>query len=185
MKAPKDSAARSPNQQTTINWRRDWSRLLGGGLVTLAVVLGTAFLSAAPAWQSLPEGTALLRVSFAYSGERNCRDRTEDELAALAVNMRMAQVCDRRRNPIAVTIMIDDNPLYDATVTPSGLAGSGPSRLYESFALPAGEHDIHVTLRADAARDEITHEADFPLTLASGQSAAIDFDATAGEFVLR
>ncbi len=185
MKAPKDKPSKSPDRQTTIDWARDWPRLLKGGVITLAVVLGTAWLSANPSWQSLPEGSAVLRVSFAYSGARNCRDRTEEEIAALPRNMRTAQECSRRRNPVGVAILIDGSPIYDETVRPSGLAGSGPSRLYESFVLPAGNHGVTVTLRADAGDAEVTHAADFTLALAPGDSAAIDFDATAGEFVLR
>ncbi len=185
MKAPKDAPSKAPDPRTDIDWRHDWARLLGGGLVTVAVVVGTAVLSAWPDWQSLPEGSTVLRVSFQYSGERDCRTRTEEELAALPRNMRLAEECSRRRNPIGVAIMIDGRPLYDETVKPSGLAGSGPSRLYERFVLPAGDHGIHVSLRADGNSDEITHEAEFALSLAPGASAAIDFDSTAEEFVLR
>lgn len=185
MKAPKDAASKAPDPKTDIDWRRDWARLLGGGLVTLAVVIGTAAVSAWPDWQSLPEGSAVLRVSFQYSGQRDCRTRTEEELAALPRNMRLAEECSRRRNPVGVAIMIDGSPLYDETVKPSGLAGSGPSRLYETFVLPAGDHGIHVSLRPDANSAVITHEAEFTLSLAPGMSAAIDFDSTAGAFVLR
>jgi len=185
MSAPKDPATRSPDRRTVIDWRRDWPRLLGGGVVTLGVVLGTAWLSAGPAWQSLPEDSAMLRVSFAYSGDRDCRTRTEEELEALPRNMRMAQECSRRRNPVGVAITLDGAAIYDETVKPSGLAGSGPSRLYERFVLPAGTHEVAVALRADAGAPEVTHAAAFTLALAPGEAAAIDFDATAGAFVLR
>lgn len=185
MKAPIDPASKAPEKHTRIDWHRDWPRLLGGGLVTLALVVGVAWLSANPAWQSLPEDSAVLRVSFAYSGERNCRDRTEEELAALPRNMRQAQLCERRRNPVGVAITIDGDPILDETAEPSGLAGSGPSRIYERFVLPAGEYEVSVSLRANANEPEVTYEAGFNLVLAPGASAAIDFDATAGKFVLR
>ncbi|MBW7920776.1 MAG: hypothetical protein H3C51_01595 [Rubellimicrobium sp.] len=186
--AARDTGARpdkSRDKHTRIDWRRDWPRLLGGLVVTLGVVLATAWFSARPDWQSLPEGNAVLRVSFAYSGERDCRDRTEEEIAALPRNMRTAQECSRRRNPVGVAILIDGDPIFDEVVKPSGLAGSGPSRLYESFVLPAGDHEIAVTLRANGNEAEVTHAADFTLALASGEAAAIDFDATAEQFVLR
>lgn len=184
-KATGERPDKSPDRQTDINWIRDWPRLLGGLVVSVGVVLATAWASASPDWQSLPEGSAVLRISFAYSGERNCRDRTEEEIAALPRNMRMAQECSRRRNPVGVAILIDGTPIYDEVVKPSGLAGSGPSRMYERFTLPAGEHAVTVALRANAAEPEVTHTADFTLALAAGASAAIDFDATVGEFVLR
>lgn len=186
--ARKDQGERpdkSPDKHRTIDWARDWPRLIGGGVVTLGVVLATAWFSAHPDWRSLPEGSAVLRVSFAYSGARDCRDRTEEELAALPRNMRTAQECSRRRNPVGVVILIDGAPIYDETVKPSGLAGSGPSRLYERFVLPEGHHAVEVALRADAGAAEVTHAAAFDLALAAGEAAAIDFDSTAEAFVLR
>ena len=49
--------------------------LLLGGVVMLALILGVAFLSAAPRWRSLPADTALLRLSFTHSGDRSASCR--------------------------------------------------------------------------------------------------------------
>ncbi len=133
----------------------------------------------------MPEGTALLRLSFAYSGVRNCRDRTPEELAALARNMRQKQICERRRLPVEVVMQIDGAPAFQALMQPSGLSGSGPSRIYRRFVVPAGQHRVSVALRADPAVSGFTHEASFDMDLSAGESAAIDFSSTAGNFVLR
>ncbi len=156
-----------------------------GGLVMLAVSLATAWLSAAPDWRSLPRDTALLRLSFTHSGERTCRDRTPQELAELPPNMRLKQLCDRRRPPVYVELEIDGALAYAAELPPSGLAGSGPSRVYERFLLPAGSHAIVVRLRDRPASEGFDHAAATQVTLRPAQSFVIDFRPELGGFVFQ
>jgi len=153
-----------------------------GGAVTLGLCFGVALLSAAPAWQSMPESMALLRLSFTHSGDRSasCRDRTPEELAKLPPNMRATQVCDRRRPPIYVELEVDGKVIYAASSPPSGLAGSGPSRLYERLLLPAGPHDLMVRMRDNPASDGFGYEATRKVDLAAGQSFVIDFRKESG-----
>lgn len=165
-------------------WHSRPRELLLGGAVTLALVLGTAALSAWPAWQSLPEDHALLRLSFTHSGVRNCRDRTEDELASLPRNMRSGQICERRRAPVTVEIDIDGATVFAEDLHPSGIAGSGPSRAYERFELAQGRHSVSLRLRDDPALTEFTHHAQFDIEAVAGESIAIDFDAAGGGFFL-
>ncbi len=153
-----------------------------GGTLTLALCLGVAWLSAAPAWQSVPENMALLRLSFTHSGDRSasCRDRTPEELAKLPPNMRATQTCDRRRPPIYVELEVDGKVIYAAESPPSGLAGSGPSRLYERLLLPAGSHDLTVRMRDNPASEAFGYEATRKVDLKPGQSFVIDFRKDSG-----
>lgn len=153
-----------------------------GGIATLLLCLGVAWLSAAPAWQSVPENMALLRLSFTHSGDRSasCRDRTPEELAKLPPNMRQTQICDRRRPPIYVELEVDGSLVYSAESSPSGLAGSGPSRLYERVLLPAGTHDLTVRMRDNPATDEFGYESTHNVDLKPGQSFVIDFRKDSG-----
>lgn len=165
-------------------WRGRLRHLAAGGAILLATALGTAALSSRPSWQSLPEGHALLRVSFTHSGARTCRDRTGEELAALPPNMRTAQVCDRRRAPVRFELDLDGRPLLAADLPPSGLAGSGPSRIYWRQELPAGPHRLEVRLSDDPALTGFGHVAAFDIRPGPGESVALDFDAAAGGFFL-
>lgn len=160
-----------------------WLNIILGTLLSLGVVLATAAFSAWPAWQSLPADHALIRLSFTVSGVRNCRDRTPEELAALPRNMRQAQVCDRRRAPVLVVMELDGVTVLDALLPAGGLAGSGPSRVYQRFEVPAGDHEIALRLRTDPQATEDTATATRRVTLLPGQSLAIDYDAGAGGFV--
>ena len=175
-----------------MSWASGWAtalrgrtrHLAAGGVVTLAVVLGAATLSAWPAWQSLPEDAALLRLSFTHSGARDCRDRTEEELRRLPPNMRGAQICERRRSPVHIEMDIDGQPVLATDLMPSGLAGSGPSRVYERIELPAGQYALAIRMRDDPAVSGFTHEASFDIMLEPAQSVAVDFDSVRGTFVL-
>ena len=151
--------------------------LVMGGVLTLVFFLGVAWLSASPPWRNTPENMALLRLSFAHSGDRSasCRDRTPEELAKLPPNMRATQICDRRRPPIYVELEVDGALIYAAEIPPSGLAGSGPSRLYERLLLPAGTHNLTVRMNDNPATDAFGYEATRKVDLAPGQSFVIDF----------
>ncbi len=153
-----------------------------GGFVTLVLSLGVAWLSASPAWQTVPENMALLRLSFTHSGDRSasCRDRTPEELAKLPPNMRQTQVCARRRPPIYVELEVDGALIYSAESAPSGIAGSGPSRLYERLLLPAGTHNLTVRMRDNPASEAYGYEAKRKIDLKPGQSFVIDFRKESG-----
>jgi hypothetical protein len=156
--------------------------LVLGGLTTLLLCLGVAWLATHPTWRSLPAETAVLRVSFTHSGDRSgsCRDRTAEELAKLPPNMRNAQVCDRRRPPILVQIEIDGKIIYTAEKAPSGLAGSGPSRVYERLRLPAGAHVLTVRMRDNPRTEGFDYEATRDVVLKPEQSFVIDFRKDSG-----
>ncbi|HMN38398.1 MAG TPA: hypothetical protein PKD49_11915 [Hyphomicrobium sp.] len=167
-----------------IDLRRRARHLVGGGVLSLSLVLAVATLSARPEWQSLPPDTGVVRLSFTHSGARNCRDRTKSELAALPPNMRAAQICDRRRAPVHVEMDVDGRPALAAKLPPSGLAGSGPSRIYDRVELPAGKHRVDLRLNDNPAVPGFAYTAGFDFTLTPGQSVAIDFDAAKGGFFL-
>lgn len=160
-----------------------WPHLIMGTLVSICVVLATAALSAWPAWQSVPAGDALIRLSFSVSGARNCRERTPEELAALPRNMRRPEICDRRRAPVHVAMELDGVPVLDAELPPGGFSGSGPSRIYRRFVVPAGNHDIRLSLQTDPDAPDDVFAATRQVSLVPGQNLAIDFDAGAGGFV--
>lgn len=166
------------------DWRGRARHLAFGGALSLAVVLATAAVSAWPAWQSLPPDVGVVRLSFTHSGARTCRDRTPEELARLPANMRDSQVCDRRRAPVRIEMDVDGQTLVAGDLPPSGLAGSGPSRIYRSLELPAGDHHLAVRMRDDPSAQGFTHEAAFDIDLSPAASLAVDFDATTGRFYL-
>jgi len=161
-----------------------WRHLLAGSLISLIVVSATALFSAWPIWQSLPDDHALLRLSFTKSGVRNCRDRTEEELAALARNMRQPEICERRRAPVYIEMDLNGKTVLTEILSPGGLSGSGPSRVYQRFQLPAGIYAIDLRLRDDPKHEGFTDTATWLVRMDPAQSLAIDYSAVVGGFFI-
>jgi len=158
-------------------------RLTLGTIATTVIIAAVAILSAWPSHRALPEGTAVLKLSFSHGGERSCREMTEAELAKLPPNMRRTEICDRKRPPVYVELDLDGETVYRASLPASGIAGDGPSRVYERFELPVGEHEIAVRLRDTTRAEGFDFVAKRQISLASEQNFAIDFRPDAGGFI--
>ncbi len=124
-------------------------RYLGQVLFFAAVALVIGYFSASPPYARVPPAEALIKLSFAHGAEKKgeCRKLSQEELAKLAPNMRRPTICPRERLPVDIEVVIDGAVAYAARLPPTGLSGDGPSRTYERFVVPAGEHDLILRLR--------------------------------------
>ncbi len=152
-------------------------------LGTLAIVAGVAVLSASPSVRALPEGMAVVKLSFSHGGPRNCRELSVEELSNLPANMRRKEVCDRARAPIYLELDLDGATMLAEELPPSGIAGDGPSRIYRRFTVSAGTHQVAVRLRERAAGSGFDFVAERQITLTEAQSFAIDFRPEMGGFI--
>jgi hypothetical protein len=75
--------------------------------------------------------------------------------------------------------------MFQASLPPSGIAGDGPSRVYERFVLPAGRHDIAVRMRDTRRSEGFDHARRERVELAEDQLFVIDYRPASGEFVFR
>ncbi len=144
------------------------------------------YFSTSPRYAHLPPGTAVVKLSFQHAGQRKeaCRERSAEELAKLAPNMRAASVCPRERAPVNVDVRMDDQPLFAVVAAPAGLAKDGASTVYRRIAVPAGEHRFAARL-TDTADGSGAIDATRSVDLKPGRVLVIDFDAKAGGFVFR
>lgn len=149
-----------------------------------AFVAVVGYLSTSPSYVHLPPGDALLKLSLTHAGQRReaCRERSAEELAKLAPNMRAQTVCPRERVPVTVEVALDGAPLFRIVAPPSGLARDGASTVYRRVEIPAGTHRIAARL-ADGPDGAFNHTADKTFELAPGRVLVIDFDASKGGFV--
>ncbi|MGB3834344.1 MAG: hypothetical protein WA975_21055 [Mesorhizobium sp.] len=152
--------------------------------VLVVVFAGAAGLSNWPRHRSLPEGVGVVTLSFSHGADRKaaCRKATPEELAALPSNMRKPQICPRERPTIRVELDIDGRRAFEADVPPSGIAGDGPSRVHQSFTLPAGRHEVAVRMR-DRPGEDFAWRAGRSFDIAPADHRVIDFRADAGGFV--
>ena len=150
----------------------------GQALGYTAFIAALAYFSTSPPYRHLPPDTALVKVSLQHAGQRKevCRERSAEELAKLAPNMRLATVCPRERVPVTVNI--------ELTVAPSGLARDGSSTLYRRVNVPAGEHRLVAKL-GDAPTAGFNHVKDATVTLKPGEILLLDFDAKEGGWLFR
>jgi hypothetical protein len=144
------------------------------------------YFSASPAYVHLPAGQALVKLSFQHAGERKeaCRERSPEELAKLAPNMRAASLCPRERAPVEVEIEMDGKPLFAIVAPPRGLSRDGASTVYRRIEVPAGTHAFVAKLK-DAPAGGFGYVTDRTIDLASGRVLVIDFDAKEGGWVFR
>ena len=149
-----------------------------------AATLG--WFSTSPAFEPLPPGHALIRVSLNHAGQRKaaCRTRTPEELAKLAPNMRAAEDCPRERAPVRVKVELDGKSVADIVAIPAGLSRDGASVAYRRIPVPAGTHRIRVALADDAAGtfDRVREEE---MRLDPGRVLVVDFEPGKGGIVLR
>jgi hypothetical protein len=152
--------------------------------VAFMTVVG--YFATSPSYEHLPPGMAVVKLSFQHAGQRKeaCRERSAEELAKLAPNMRAASVCPRERAPVNVDVRMDDKPLFAVAAPPSGLAKDGASTVYRRVAVPAGEHRFTARL-TDTADGSGAVDATRTVNLPPGRVLVIDFDAKAGGFVFR
>ena len=145
-----------------------------------------AYFSTEPRFSVVAPEEALVRVSFIHSTQRRqaCRERSAEELAKLAPNMRAALDCPRERSPLLLELELDGKLVLRREVQPSGLRRDGNAVVYERMALPAGRHRIVARLR-DRPEGEFNFIKDETLELAGGRSLIIDFNAAQGGFVFR
>jgi hypothetical protein len=150
----------------------------------LMAILG--YFSTEPRFSAVAPDQALVRVSFIHATQRKqaCRERSAEELAKLAPNMRAAQDCPRERSPLRVEIELDGKVVLQREVQPSGLRRDGNVAVYQRLALPAGRHRIVARLR-DRPEGEFNFTQEQTVELAGGGVLIIDFNAQRGGFVFR
>ena len=151
-----------------------------------AFVAAIGYLSTSPTYVHLPPDEALVKLSFSHAGARKeaCRERSPEELAKLAPNMRAQTVCPRERVPVTVEVVLDGEPLFRVVAPPSGLAKDGASTVYRRVAVPAGTHRIAARL-SDVPDGTFDHRGETTVALPPGHVLVIDFDAGKGGFVFR
>ena len=142
-----------------------------------------AYCSTEPRFSAVAPGDALVRVSFIHATQRKeaCRERSAEELAKLAPNMRASLDCPRERSPLLIEVELDGKVVLHREVQPSGLRRDGNAVIYERMALPAGRHRIIARLR-DRAEGGFNYVRDATLDLPAGRALIIDFNAARGGF---
>lgn len=161
-------------------------RYAGQAVFYAAFAAFIGYFATLPSYRHFPQDRALLRLAFNHGGApvTECRKRTREELAKLPPNMRKPQSCPRGRVPLVVELALDGETIYRDSVQPTGLFGDGPSKIYQKFELPVGQHNIEVRMRDSRRESGFDYERTFDLDLGARHSIVIDFRAEGGGFVI-
>jgi len=162
-------------------------RIAAQFIVIAALFAGVAALSDWPAYSQIPKNSGVVMLTFVHGADRKgeCRRLTPEEIARLPPNMRRVQDCPRGRRPIHVELDVDGRSVFKASLAPTGIAGDGPSRVYQRFVLPAGKHDLAVRMRDTARAEGFDHERRDSVELSADQMLVIDYRPESGSFVFR
>ena len=138
-------------------------------------------------YRQTPRGSAVVMLTFVHGADRKaeCRRLTAEEIQKLPPNMRRVQECPRGRRPVYVELDLAGRTVFQASLPPTGIAGDGPSKVYERFVVPAGSYDIAARMRDTPRTDGFDHERRAIVTLTADQLFVIDFRTESGEFVFR
>ena len=152
--------------------------------VPLMAIIG--YFSTEPRFSDVAPEQALLRLSFIHAAQlkHGCRQRTPEELAKLAPNMRAALDCSRERADVLVELDVDGTTVLRREVKPSGLQHDGNAVVYQRLVLPAGRHRIVARLR-DRPEGEFNFVKERDVDLSAGGVVLIDFNAGQGGFLFR
>lgn len=150
-----------------------------------ALIIG--YFSSSPPYRHLPADQALIKLSFSHEGKlvSACRQRSAEELAKLAPNMRAPMDCPRGRSPVTVEIDLDGTPVYRQVAMASGLSKDGASTVYHRFAVQSGEHRLAIRLNDDARNTGFNYRREEIVSLKPGKVLVIDFNQEAGGITLQ
>lgn len=158
---------------------------VGQLLAYSAFMAFVGYFSILPVYSPFDSRLAQIKVSFHHGGapKVECRRLTPEEIAKLPPNMRRVQDCPREHLPIVVEIELDGRPLYSSSVAPTGVWRDGPSKIYETFAVPAGRHTLVARLRDSRRSEGFDYERAGKIELAPRQNFVVEFRADKGGFL--
>ena len=176
-------------------------RIVGQAVLYGLFIAFVGYFSTSPAYVHMAPDRALIKLSFSHPGQPKapCRERSAEELARLAPNMRIARDCARERSPVAIEFALDGRVHYRELLPPTGFKHDGASTLYRRLSVPAGTHRIEVRLKDDVKEimntigagaahvrlSDYNYAKQAEITLAPGQVFVIDFNARQGGFIFK
>jgi len=151
--------------------------LLGQIAAFILFALGIGYFSNSPSFTYHDPEMALIMVSFSHASERKekCRRFTQEEIAALAPNMRRPMDCPRERVPVYVEVIMDGKTLLSKSYKPTGLAKDGSTSIYERIPVKPGQHQLIAKLRDSNRERGYDYESNISISLEPKELFVIDF----------
>jgi hypothetical protein len=151
--------------------------IFGQTIAFIFFAFGLGYFSSSPSYTYSDPAKALIMVSFSHASEhkKKCRRFTQEEIAALAPNMRRPMDCPRERVPVYVEVIMDGKSLLSKSYNPTGLSKDGAASIYESIPVEPGQHQIIAKLRDSTRENGFDYESDISISLDAKELFVIDF----------
>jgi hypothetical protein len=163
-------------------------RVVGMMVCTALIAVSIAAASRAP---YTPPGAddAVLRLSWRLSvaAREDCRQRTEQELAALPAHMRTPEVCTRDQASYALFTKLNGSAADTVRLRRGGAKGDRPVFVLQERVLPPGRHRVVVELSRTAgdAAPEVLASLDTVLVLERGRVQLVTLAADGRTLMVR
>ncbi len=156
-----------------------WQRYLGQAGLYGFFLLFIGYFSNSPDYVHLQPELATIKLSLRHPGQRlaECRTRTPEEIAKLAPNMRIAEVCPRERSPLLLEMELDDKIVFSEQLPARGLHDDGLASAYRRLSVSAGEHRLKIRLKDHLSQTHFPYQAEQSVNLKPAQVLLIDFDS--------
>ena len=138
------------------------------------------YFSTNPTYKQIPDDVSLVKLSMSHLGGRECRKRTPEELQKLPPNMRAPLDCPRGRSDIKLLVELDDKPLFETVMHPTGLSKDGISTVYKRFELKSGSYKLAVKMNDNLVNPGWSHVKEEQVTLKPARVLVIDFNPDKG-----
>ncbi len=114
--------------------------------VAFGALLG--YFSAGPDWSYFPDDQALIKLSLSHEGQRKekCREHTAAERAKFPPTAKPPKICPRQRQPVTLSVWLDDKRIFSETKRPMGLSEDGPAQFYQRFLAAPGVRRLKVEI---------------------------------------
>jgi hypothetical protein len=160
-------------------------RYIPGQIVAYALfAVALGYFSNSPSYTYHDAEMALIMVSFSHSSQRKeeCRRYTQEELSALAPNMRRPMDCKRERVPVYVEVLLDGKSLLSKSYNPTGLSKDGSASIYERISVKPGQHQLIAKLRDSRREEGFDYVSDTSINIKPKELFVIDFRKELGGF---
>lgn len=155
------------------------------GYALLMVFIG--YFSTSPGYTYVdPKSRSVVKLSLAHAGKivGECREISEAQRKRFPPGARIPQDCPRERSDITIEFKLDGKQVFSKVISPTGLSRDGAAYVYETFMVPAGQHDLEVSLRDDIRTTGFDYVRKETVTLEGGRMLVVDFMPERGGFVL-
>ena len=145
------------------------------------------YFSINPPYHQLEEDEAVITLSFTHATKirEACRKLSQEELMALAPNMRLPTSCPRERSQLNIELYLDEKLVTKEVLEPLGFHKDQGVSLFKKIKVKAGEHVLRVWMNDDVNVDGPTYKYEEKINLKPEQLLLLDFDSGKKEFFLQ